>query len=154
MMDVDGKRCEAEEVQRRKANKYACWKLLERLEKYHSEPEVSPPSEPIVIAKCDDDDLPPRALMISRIQQVVCRHFNVRHNELLSERRYANLVQARQVAYYLAKELTSLSFPAIGRRFGGRDHTTVLSGVRKISRMISADPGFAKSVHDLEERIR
>lgn len=160
-MEIDGRHCETEESQRQKANRYSCRKLLERLKKYHSEEnddpaseEVSPLPEPIVTTKCDDDDLPPRSLMLSRIQHVVCRHFKVKRNDLCSARRFAHIVLPRQVGYYLATELTSLSMPKIGRRFGGRDHTTVLSGKRKIARMISSDPEFAQTIRELEERIR
>ena len=148
MLDVDGRHCET------KANKLACKRLLERLEKYHSDEDADLPPEPIVIAKCDDDDLPPRSMMMSRIQYAVCRHFKVKRNDLCSARRFAKIVLPRQVGYYLARELTSLSMPTIGRKFGGRDHTTVLSGTRKIAHMISSDPEFAATIHELEERIR
>jgi len=73
-----------------------------------------------------------RKLTIDEIQRVVADYFNLRLAEMLSERRARNIARPRQVAMYLSKQLTSRSLPEIGRRFGGRDHTTVMHGVRKI----------------------
>jgi hypothetical protein len=70
---------------------------------------------------------------VSEIQEVVCAAFGVQLVDLTSARRTANLVKPRQVAMYLAKTMTGRSLPEIGRRFGGRDHTTVLHAVRKIA---------------------
>src|SRR5947208_9463121 len=75
----------------------------------------------------------PKRVKIEDIQRVVARQYNVSRADLLSSRRTANVVRPRQVAMYLAKTLTLRSLPEIGRRFGGRDHTTVLHGVRKIA---------------------
>lgn len=66
--------------------------------------------------------------------------------DLTSQRRTARMVFARQVAMYLAKKLTPNSLPEIGRRFGGRDHTTVLHAVRKIERLVGVDPALAAMV--------
>ena len=74
----------------------------------------------------------PKRVRIEDIQRVVARQYNVSRADLLSSRRTANVVRPRQVAMYLAKILTLRSLPEIGRRFGGRDHTTVLHAVRKI----------------------
>src|SRR5665213_3175462 len=68
----------------------------------------------------------PKRVKIEDIQRVVARQYNVSRSDLLSSRRTANVVRPRQVAMYLAKSLTLRSLPEIGRRFGGRDHTTVL----------------------------
>lgn len=78
-------------------------------------------------------------LKISNIQRVVAKHYGVSIQDLLSARRTAEIVRPRQVGYYLAKVLTSKSLPEIGRRFGGRDHTSALSGIRKIERLRKAD---------------
>jgi hypothetical protein len=75
----------------------------------------------------------PAPVRIQDIQEIVCAAFGVKTNDLTSARRTANLVRPRQVAMYLAKTLTGRSLPEIGRRFGGRDHTTVLHGIRKIA---------------------
>ncbi len=76
---------------------------------------------------------------IEDIQRIVARHYNVSRGDLLSSRRTANVVRPRQVAMYLAKTLTLRSLPEIGRRFGGRDHTTVLHAVRKIENLVGND---------------
>src|SRR5205807_9619753 len=81
----------------------------------------------------------PRRIKIEEIQRIVARQYNVSRADLLSSRRTANVVRPRQVAMYLAKTLTLRSLPEIGRRFGGRDHTTVLHAVRKIENLVHND---------------
>ena len=81
----------------------------------------------------------PRRVKIEEIQRIVARQYNVSRADLLSSRRTANVVRPRQVAMYLAKTLTLRSLPEIGRRFGGRDHTTVLHAVRKIEGLVGND---------------
>ncbi len=81
----------------------------------------------------------PRRVRIEEIQRVVARHYNVSKADLLSSRRTRTIVRPRQIAMYLAKMLTPRSLPEIGRRFGGRDHTTVLHAVRKIEGLIQGD---------------
>ena len=78
----------------------------------------------------------PKRVKIEDIQRVVARQYNVSRADLLSSRRTANVVRPRQIAMYLAKTLTLRSLPEIGRRFGGRDHTTVLHAVRKIEGLV------------------
>ena len=73
-------------------------------------------------------------MRIEDILRIVSRHYKVTHKDLLSTRRSRAVVRPRQIAMYLAKALTSRSLPEIGRRFGGRDHTTVLHSVRKVDR--------------------
>ncbi|WP_417450594.1 chromosomal replication initiator protein DnaA [Kordiimonas sp.] len=73
-----------------------------------------------------------RKLTIDEIQRAVADYFNLRLAEMLSERRARNIARPRQIAMYLSKQLTSRSLPEIGRRFGGRDHTTVMHAVRKV----------------------
>ena len=89
----------------------------------------------------------PRRVRIEDIQRIVARHYNVSKQELVSNRRTRVIVKPRQIAMYLSKTLTPRSFPEIGRRFGGRDHTTVLHAVRKIEDLISKD---TKLSHELE----
>ena len=72
---------------------------------------------------------------------------------LFAERRTKGIVKPRQIAMYLAKELTPRSLPDIGRRIGGRDHTTVLHGVRKIDALIKRDPNLAAEVATIRARI-
>lgn len=76
---------------------------------------------------------------IEQIQRAVANHFDVSKVDLLSARRTADIVRPRQIAMYLCKTLTSRSLPEIGRHFGGRDHTTVLHAVRKITLHLSVD---------------
>ncbi len=94
----------------------------------------------------------PRRVKIEDIQRIVAKHYNVSRADILSLRRTATVVKPRQVAMYLAKSLTPRSLPEIGRRFGGRDHTTVLHAVRKIEGLVGRDTGLAEEV-DLLRRL-
>jgi len=87
-----------------------------------------------------------KRVRIEDIQRIVARHYNVSRSDLLSSRRTANVVRPRQIAMYLAKTLTLRSLPEIGRRFGGRDHTTVLHAVRKIEGLIGENPTLREEV--------
>jgi len=95
----------------------------------------------------------PRRVRIEDIQRVVSRHYNVSKADLLSARRTRTIVRPRQIAMYLAKILTPRSLPEIGRRFGGRDHTTVLHAVRKIEGMIEGDKTLADEIELLKRMI-
>jgi len=94
-----------------------------------------------------------RRVRIEDIQRVVARHYNVCKADLLSSRRTRTIVRPRQVAMYLAKVLTPRSLPEIGRRFGGRDHTTVLHAVRKIEDLIQGDKTLAEEIELLKRMI-
>src|SRR5436190_8937306 len=96
----------------------------------------------------------PRRVKIEDIQRVVARQYNVSRADLLSSRRTANVVRPRQVAMYLAKTLTLRSLPEIGRRFGGRDHTTVLHAVRKIENLVSTDNTLADEIELLKRQLQ
>ena len=96
----------------------------------------------------------PRRVKIEDIQRVVARHYNVSRSDLLSSRRTANVVRPRQIAMYLAKTLTLRSLPEIGRRFGGRDHTTVLHAVRKIETLVSNDAVLAEEIEALKRQLQ
>jgi chromosomal replication initiator protein len=85
---------------------------------------------------------------------VVARQYNVSRSDLLSSRRTANVVRPRQVAMYLAKTLTLRSLPEIGRRFGGRDHTTVLHAVRKIENLLGNDTALADEIDALKRQLQ
>lgn len=95
----------------------------------------------------------PRRVRIEDIQRVVAQHYNVSKADLLSSRRTRTIVRPRQIAMYLAKVLTPRSLPEIGRRFGGRDHTTVLHAVRKIEGMIEGDKTLAEEIELLKRLI-
>lgn len=96
----------------------------------------------------------PKRIKIEDIQRVVARQYNVSRADLLSSRRTANVVRPRQVAMYLAKTLTLRSLPEIGRRFGGRDHTTVLHAVRKIEGLVSKDTTLSDEVELLKRQLQ
>jgi chromosomal replication initiator protein len=85
-------------------------------------------------------------IKIDDILKVVGRHFNVGRTDLLSPRRARSVVVPRQIGMYLAKKMTARSLPEIGRRFGGRDHSTVLHAVRKIEDLIKTDDRLAREV--------
>ncbi|HHN72746.1 MAG TPA: chromosomal replication initiator protein DnaA [Thermopetrobacter sp.] len=90
---------------------------------------------------------------IEDILRIVGRHYNVPKADLLSPRRARSIVLPRQIGMYLAKKLTSRSLPEIGRRFGGRDHSTVLHAVRKIERVIKEDEKLRRDVELLTRLI-
>ena len=96
----------------------------------------------------------PRRVKIEEIQRIVARQYNVSRADLLSSRRTANVVRPRQVAMYLAKTLTLRSLPEIGRRFGGRDHTTVLHAVRKIEHLVGNDNALAEEIEVLKRQLQ
>jgi len=90
---------------------------------------------------------------IEQIQRVICRHYDVRRNDLIGERRFGPIIRPRHIAIYLAKTLTLRSLPEVGRRFGGRDHTSILSAVRKIERLVAIDPDLNAEVEELKIKI-
>jgi chromosomal replication initiator protein len=96
----------------------------------------------------------PRRIRIEDIQKVVATHFNVSKHDLLSARRTRAIVRPRQIAMYLAKTMTPRSFPEIGKRFGGRDHTTVLHAVRKVEELAAADEALAHEIELLKRMIQ
>jgi chromosomal replication initiator protein len=96
----------------------------------------------------------PKRVKIEDIQRIVARQYNVSRSDLLSSRRTANVVRPRQVAMYLAKTLTLRSLPEIGRRFGGRDHTTVLHAVRKIEGLVGNDMTLAEEIEILKRQLQ
>ena len=96
----------------------------------------------------------PKRVKIEDIQKLVASHYSVTRQDILSSRRTAIVVKPRQVAMYLAKALTMRSLPEIGRRFGGRDHTTVLHAVRKIEGLCSADSALREELELLKRMLQ
>ena len=96
----------------------------------------------------------PRRVKIEDIQRIVARQYNVSRADLLSSLRTANVVRPRQVAMYLAKTITLRSLPEIGRRFGGKDHTTVLHAVRKIEGLVGNDEMLADEIESLKRQLQ
>ena len=96
----------------------------------------------------------PKRVKIEDIQKRVASHFNVSRADLLSSRRTAAVVMPRQIAMFLAKSLTLRSLPEIGRRFGGRDHTTVLHAVRKIDNLYKNDAQLHDEIELLKSMLQ
>jgi len=97
---------------------------------------------------------PERRITVDEIQKTVAEHFSLKQSDLLSERRTRAVARPRQIAMWLCKQHTTRSYPDIGRRFGGRDHTTVLHGVRKIEELIASDDQIARDVETLTRKLR
>ncbi len=122
--------------------------------------EPAPPIEPIIIqgrfglaAFFNGEPIAPlQCQTVRRIVQEVCNHFKVFHSDIVSKRRTADVVLPRQVAMYLARELTPLSFPSIGRHLAYRDHTTIMHGYQKIARLIESDPAIRDAVVAIKAR--
>jgi len=93
-----------------------------------------------------------RRVTIEEIQKRVAEHFNIKLADMQSPRRARSVARPRQIAMFLAKQLTTRSLPEIGRKFGGRDHTTVMHAVKKVEELSAADVGFAEDV-DLLKRM-
>ncbi|MGO4706396.1 chromosomal replication initiator protein DnaA [Microvirga sp. 2MCAF38] len=96
----------------------------------------------------------PKRVKIEDIQKLVASRYNVSRSDILSERRTAAVVRPRQIAMYLSKVLTLRSLPEIGRRFGGRDHTTVLHAVRKIEKALGEDNALNDEVELLKRMLQ
>ncbi|MCC6470472.1 MAG: chromosomal replication initiator protein DnaA [Alphaproteobacteria bacterium] len=94
-----------------------------------------------------------RQVTIEEIQKRVAEHYNIKFGDMHSPRRARAVARPRQVAMYLAKALTSRSLPEIGRKFGGRDHTTVMHAVRKVEELRASDSGFNEDVELLRRMI-
>lgn len=95
----------------------------------------------------------PRRIKIEDILRVVSRHFGVSKGDLLSQRRHRSVVWPRQIGMYLAKQLTARSLPEIGRRFGNRDHTTVLHAIRKIEGELSDNVRLRDELEELKKLL-
>ena len=94
-----------------------------------------------------------RVITVDKIQNIVSNYFNIALSEMLSQRRSRPLARPRQIAMYLAKSITSRSLPEIGRKFGGRDHTTVMHAVKKIEELKLQDVNFNEDIELLKRLI-
>jgi chromosomal replication initiator protein len=95
-----------------------------------------------------------RRVTVDEIQKLTADHFGLKQADLLSERRTRSVARPRQVAMWLCKQHTTRSYPDIGRRFGGRDHTTVLHAVKKIEELLTSDDQIARDVEALTRKLR
>lgn len=89
----------------------------------------------------------PSRLTIAMVLDAVSNHYALSKTEIISARRTFDIVRPRQVAYYLAKKLTGRTLQEIGRRLGGRDHTSCLSGIRKIEKLRQSDEKLEADLH-------
>lgn len=94
-----------------------------------------------------------RKITVEEIQRKVSDHYNIRLSDLIGPKRVRTFARPRQVAMYLSKQLTTRSLPEIGRRFGGRDHTTVMHGVRKIEELMQQDSQIADDLEMLRRAL-
>ncbi len=94
-----------------------------------------------------------RKISIEEIQRKVADHYNIRLSDLIGPKRVRNFARPRQVAMYLCKQLTARSLPEIGRRFGGRDHTTVMHGVKRIEELRMQDSQIADDIELLRRAL-
>ena len=94
-----------------------------------------------------------RRITIDEIQRKVAEHYNLKLTDMASPRRAREVARPRQVAMYLSKQLTPRSLPEIGRKFGGRDHTTVMHAVKKIEELVAHDNDFAQEVDLLKRTL-
>jgi chromosomal replication initiator protein len=99
----------------------------------------------IIVARCT----PP----IERIQRKVAEFYSIPLAEMRSKRRFRKMARPRQIAMYFARELTPMSLPSIGNRFGKRDHTTVMHAIKTVERLVATDPEFAADVAALREEL-
>ncbi len=94
-----------------------------------------------------------REITVENIQKTICDYFNIRMGDLKAKRRTQNIALPRQVAMYLCRKHTETSFPGIGDKFGGRDHSTVIHASKTIERKIKEDPHMQKTIEKLERNL-
>lgn len=95
-----------------------------------------------------------RKVTVEEIQRKVSEHYNIRLSDMIGPKRVRNYARPRQIAMYLAKKMTSRSLPEIGRRFGGRDHTTVMHGVKRIEELKALDSQIADDLELLRRALQ
>ena len=95
----------------------------------------------------------PEVRSVEDIQRAVCGHFRLTNSELLSKDRHKSVAFARQVAMYLCRQRLKCSFPELGRAFGNRDHTTVMSAVRRVEKLLEQDPQVTAHLEAIEHRL-
>lgn len=94
-----------------------------------------------------------REITVENIQKTICDYFNIKIGDLKAKRRTQNIALPRQVAMYLCRKYTETSFPAIGDKFGGRDHSTVIHAAKTIERKIKEDPHMQATIEKLERNL-
>lgn len=94
-----------------------------------------------------------KELTVENIQKTICDYFNIKLGDLKAKRRTRNIALPRQVAMYLCRKHTSTSFPAIGYKFGGRDHSTVIHASKAVEKKLKEDPYFQATIEKLEKNL-
>jgi len=94
-----------------------------------------------------------KEITVEMIQKHVADHFRIKVSELKSDKRIKTLVVPRQIAIYICRELTKASYPEIGEKFGGKDHSTIIHSVKKIEKQMAGDPDFKATVEDIKKRL-
>jgi len=94
-----------------------------------------------------------RDITVEMIQKHVADHFRIKVSELKSDKRIKTLVVPRQIAIYICRELTKASYPEIGEKFGGKDHSTIIHSVKKIEKQMAGDADFKGTVEDIKKRL-
>jgi chromosomal replication initiator protein len=94
-----------------------------------------------------------REITVENIQKTICDYFNIKLGDLKAKRRTQNIALPRQVAMYLCRKYTEASFPGIGDKFGGRDHSTVIHASKTIERKIKEDPHMQSTIEKLERNL-
>ena len=95
-----------------------------------------------------------REVTVENIQKATCDHFNLKMGDLKSKRRTKNIALPRQMAMYLCRKYTSTSFPVIGDKFGGRDHSTVIHASKVIEQRIKNDRSVQMTIESLEKNLK
>ena len=96
---------------------------------------------------------PLKSLNIQDIEKRVCEHFHIRLTDLHSAKRSRSVTRPRQIAMFLMKSMTTISLPAIGRHFGGRDHTTVMHAIATVEELLEKEPDMAENIHLLRKSL-
>ncbi|MCL2825369.1 MAG: chromosomal replication initiator protein DnaA, partial [Polyangiaceae bacterium] len=96
---------------------------------------------------------PKELATVERIQETVCNHFHVSPDDMLSKARQKSISRARHIAMFLCRQRLKCSFPEIGRAFANRDHSTVMSAVRKVETMRDQDPELRSHIDEIERRL-
>ena len=95
-----------------------------------------------------------RRTTIDQIQKKVAEHFNVKLSDMHSSRRSRTVARPRQIAMFLSKNLTTRSLPEIGRKFGGRDHTTVIHAIKKVKELVKNDSSLSEDIEILTRSLQ
>jgi hypothetical protein len=122
-------------------------------------PESAYPYPPLTIilwveGLLHSQGLTKRQLRLEDVQAAVAHHYRVKPSDMSSDRRFTDVVWARQVAMFICKDLTQHSLPVIGRAFGKRDHTTILHGIRKIERLRKIDKVLDRDIEMIERDLK